>query len=102
EGDNHHVSWNASDAQSGLDSVLVTIEKNGVVVYSGTVASGDFDFNALGLGTYTINVTATDADADRTDDSLTATATRTVIVSDDDSTPPVITAGASNGPQNRR
>src|SRR5205823_10495265 len=56
-----------------------------------------FDFNSYGLGAYAINVTATDADNDRADDALTSTASQSVTVTDDDTTPPIITLGGSSG-----
>src|SRR5207248_3121717 len=78
-------------------SVLVSVTKNGVEIYNSTDASGSFDFNSFGLGTFAINVSATDADGDRPDDALTSTASQSVTVSDDDTTPPVITLGGSSG-----
>src|SRR5205823_1306878 len=60
-------------------------------------ASGSFDFNSLGLGTYAIAVSATDADNDRANDALTSSASRTVTVSDDDTTAPLIVLGGSTG-----
>ncbi len=100
DGADNHFTWSASDLFSGLSNATVSITRNGVEVYNSSNASGSFDFNSLGLGTYTITVTATDADADRDNDSLTTAATRTVVVSDDDVTPPVITLGGSSGTQN--
>src|SRR5206468_1052626 len=52
------------------------------------------------LGSYSISVSATDADSDRANDSLTSTASQTVVVSDDDTTAPVITLGGSSGAEN--
>src|SRR2546427_9232829 len=62
--------------------------------------SARFPCTALCRSTYAINVTATDADADRANDALTSTASRSVTVSDDDTTPPVIVLGGSAGSEN--
>ena len=44
-------------------SVAVSVQKDGVEIYSSSDLSGSFDFNTYGLGAFAINVTATDADA---------------------------------------
>src|SRR5205085_880174 len=46
---------------------------------------------------YQVSVTATDADSDWVGDSLTSNASRSVSVSDEDITPPVIVLGGSTG-----
>src|SRR5204863_5656846 len=100
-------TWDISDTGSGLASLDVTITRDDgsgpVVVYHTTSladASGSFNFDALGLGTYQITVNATDADGDRAGDALSSIATRLVTVSDDDTTPPIITLGGSSGTEN--
>jgi hypothetical protein len=97
DGQNQVFNWNVTDAGSGIDSLTVSITRNGVEIFTSTDASGAFDFNTLGLGTYAISVSATDADNDRPNDSLTSSASRSVTVSDDDISPPVITLGGSTG-----
>src|SRR5439155_17348799 len=78
----------------------VSVQKDGVEIYSSSDLSGSFDFNTYGLGAFAINVTATDADADRANDSLLSTASRTVVVGDDDTAAPIITLGGSQGAEN--
>src|SRR5439155_24230257 len=78
DGQDQSFTWTVTDAGSGLGSVLVSITRDGVEVFSSTDASGAFDFNALGLGTYAINVTATDADSDRIADAMTITSARSI------------------------
>src|SRR5205085_1898337 len=90
DGQDQSFTWNVQDAGSGLGSVSVSITRDGVEIFNSTDASGTFNFDTYGLGTYEINVTATDADADRADDSLSSSASRSVVVSDDDTTPPVV------------
>src|SRR5205823_2111403 len=87
--------WTIGDVGSGLDSVSITVARDGQTVYTSTDASGSFDFNALGLGTYTMSISATDADNDRVGDKITSSASRTVVVSDDDTAAPIITLGGS-------
>jgi hypothetical protein len=84
-------SWNVTDSDGDLASVAVTITKNGQTVFSSTQASGSFDFDALGLGAFEIHVVATDAAGHVTD------ATRSVTVTDDDASGPVITITGSGG-----
>src|SRR5207244_1348874 len=97
DGQDQMFTWSVTDAGSGIGSVLVSITRDGVEIYSSTNASGSFDFNAFGLGAYEMHVNATDADNDRLDDARTATAARSVTVSDDDTDAPVITLGGSTG-----
>src|SRR5207244_3253541 len=83
-----------------LGSVLVSISKDGVEIFTTSDVSGSYDFNSLGLGDYSINVAATDADSDRIGDALTSNASRTVSVSDDDIEAPIITLGGSTRSEN--
>src|SRR5439155_748609 len=98
DGQNQSFTWHVSDA-SGLNSVLVTISKDGSVVQTFTTANDSFDFNTFGLGTFDITVSATDADSDRANDALTSNASRSVVVTDDDVAPPTIVLGGSQGAQ---
>src|SRR5205814_5797156 len=98
----HSFNWSITDPGSGIGGLSVTVTRDGTLIYTtSNVAdvSGNFDFTSFGLGTYQIDISATDADNDRANDSLSASASRTVVVSDDDVTPPVITLGGSTGSQ---
>src|SRR5205823_2443909 len=86
---------------SDLNAVSVSITKNGVEIYNSASASGSFDFNSSGLGTYVMSVSATDADGDWIGDSLSNAASRTVTVSDDDTTPPLIVLSGSIGTESQ-
>src|SRR5205085_1031881 len=70
DGQDQMFTWSVTDAGSGIGSVLVSITRDGVEIYSSTNASGSFDFNAFGLGTYEMHVGATDADNDRVGDAM--------------------------------
>ena len=80
-------TWDVSDV-SGLGSVVVTVQKDGVPFYSYpypspivSPISRSYSFDNMGIGTFDITVTAADADTDwGTGDRLTGTATRSVIV----------------------
>src|SRR5207253_1066210 len=88
---------------SGIGGLSVTVTRDGTIIYTTSNvadATGNFDFTSFGLGTYHIDISATDADNDRANDSLSASASRTVVVSDDDVTPPVITLGGSQNSEN--
>lgn len=83
------ISWTVDDASTAGSTITVT--RDGQNVFSSNSGVGSFDFNHLGAGTYIVEVVATDRDMDWTGDRLSSSATRTVIVTDDDTTAPVIT-----------
>src|SRR5947199_7530983 len=87
-----------SDA-SGFSSISVVITQDGNIIHTSSDASGSFDFNSYGLGLFEIAVNATDADSDRANDTTSSNSSRSVTVSDDDITPPVINLGGSTGSQ---
>ncbi|MDX1946030.1 MAG: hypothetical protein SFU86_11585 [Pirellulaceae bacterium] len=99
DGQTQNFTWNVSDF-SGLSALFIEIKRDGLVIFSTTglgAAIGSFNFDSHGLGTYTIAVSATDADNDRPGDMASSAAGRTVIVTDDDTTSPVITLTGSSG-----
>ncbi len=94
DGQNQQFTWNASDVDENLDTVVLAVTQDGSPLesLSGPVdPSGSLDFNHLGLGQFAVTITATDTDGE------TAVATRTVTVTDDDTSGPAITLGGSSG-----
>jgi hypothetical protein len=104
DGQNQIFTWDITDA-SGIIAYQVTVTRNGSNIltqnfpnsFQNSVTGGVFNFNSYGLGTFVIGVSATDADNDRPGDTLSSTVSRTVIVTDDDTTPPSLTLGGSTG-----
>jgi|GEM_PF-5947056 len=97
-------TWNISDSGSGVASREVTIARfDDLAGYfvrvhvDSTNNSGQFDFNHLGPGTYSIQAVATDLDNDRNGDASAASNSMTVIVGDDDASPPEISITGSQG-----
>jgi autotransporter-associated beta strand protein len=95
--------WEVTDA-SGLSSLCVTViqqDDQGTreVFRTETLshAISQMCFDEFGLGSFTITVSATDNDVDRVGDQLTATATKTVVVTDDDTSAPIIELYGSVG-----
>jgi len=86
--------WAASD-DSGLSAVVVTVTKDGQVIYSSDEVSGTYEFDDQGEGTYQLNVLAIDDDSDWIGDSLQATATRSVTVVPGESAPTIVVSGSS-------
>ena len=91
DNENNVVSWAVADA-SGLAEVRVDVTRNGVLLNDGSNAepSGSVDLNSLGVGNYRVSVFALDADNDWADDQLSATTVREFVISDDDTTDPLI------------
>jgi cyclophilin family peptidyl-prolyl cis-trans isomerase len=90
-------SWDVTDAGAGVGPVTVTITQDGNTIQSSTTATGTFDFNSFGPGVFAMTISATDADNDWVGDALTSNDNRSVTVTDDDTAPPVITLGGSQG-----
>ncbi|MEM9366352.1 MAG: cadherin domain-containing protein [Planctomycetota bacterium] len=87
-------SWSVEDVDDDLTSVEIVVFKDGIRIdsLSGLVdPTGQVDFNHQGVGLFEIALTATD------NAGSVVTADRAVLVSDDDTTSPLISISGSSG-----
>ena len=91
DGTDNTIRWSVSDA-SGFASVRATISQGDEVLLDAEVDPiGEFDLNVFAPGSYSVTIDAIDGDNDWVGDTLSSTQTIEFEVSDDDTTPPLVT-----------